>query len=1033
MRNLACLAATALLAACAHETQQPQMAARPIEPGDAAVIQPPEAPPQYVVGDPARPSPLTLLPIGDDAGGVIIEGQRFTLRPSGVRAAIDVADTPIQSAWHLPARLGGGYLFRARNALYRSDTFEGLLRPVVALPSDVAQVSFGPSAALVRADSGERWMIDLGTGKRLPIVPPGLLDVAALDDGRAAALVEGGALLVSGDGGAHWSDVSSRLRSPAKRLVVDGTTESDPGLWIETQAGQGARVMPGARVAEYDAVPPAPLPLTLRAKQPDWREEEPPIRRAVHLGAPFAEGAALVIASGDLDRIDLVTGAVEVVAAGKVPPDAVCAGTRTADDIVFTCGRSNGTAFVVAHALERAPAIEQTFQEAGRFVVSDDGGIAFLGSCDKPTTHDRHVACVRSPGGTWQQYDPDAGTDAGAQAPQGQVVRWIPRADGGAIAVVSGIGGVSNAWGLVDARTGELHAWPTDALTPMLQNALQQGAEASRGGAYDAWRLADRTWTTTPQGTLRGWASLTGGLGAIEVGVDGSVQTSAFTFDRISGAGVLALARLKDGRVWQTVDRGATWSEVAAPSASKPNGYLDAHACSMVGCDLAQWYRIGWAATPPSALRAPTNAPPAPRLDRAPPPAMTCRTSGDAKRASAPRGERSPDDLGLGASKVGVSDANGRIDFLRVAFGRKILGSVRDTDSSDDTSPRAIVHGPATQPGDDRLVVMSFNRDAMSLVRQVAFVSAFDPLGVVRRAPLAMSDILPAARAAGISVADALKDDPVPSAVVPATPLDAGGPDDLLVQFANGGVTLVQSSARAPRPRVAIEAGRGDEWRIVSAADLDGGAVAWLEEDSTGSARVMHLGSSGTPAPVFQLDAPPSGDLYPPNTDALAVGPRGELAVLRTPSGSEPPSALDPAVVVMPTAGATALAPWSTLTAADDPACKSDPGGWRATVQAMAPWLRLGGGADMRGPDDAPMLARVRWTASRVCLEAVELRGADTTVAPPPGNPQFGTAWDQPVESWIVARFAGGAAAGRVIVLQGAEMHQPLECTLATP
>jgi hypothetical protein len=155
--------------------------------------------------------------------------------------------------------------------------------------------------------------------------------------------------------------------------------------------------------------------------------------------------------------------------------------------------------------------------------------------------------------------------------------------------------------------------------------------------------------------------------------------------------------------------------------------------------------------------------------------------------------------------------------------------------------------------------------------------------------------------------------------------------------------------------------------------------------------------------------------------------------VLRTPSGSEPPSALDPAVVVMPTAGATPLAPWSTLTPADDPACKSDPGGWRATVQAIAPWLRLGGGADMRGPDDAPMLARVRWTASRVCLEAIELRGADTTVAPPPGNPQFGTAWDQPVETWVVARFAGGAAAGRVIVLQGAEMHQPLECTLAAP
>lgn len=1031
MRTRAWLATAGLLAACNHEAPAPVVASRPIEASRPPVAPAPQVPPQYVIGDPARLSALTLMPLGPDEGGVILEGFRFALRSGDVRAARDVADTPIQSGWRVPARLGGGFLFRTRNALYASDTFDALLRPIVALPSEVIQVSFAPSAALVRADTGERWMIDLATGKRLPITPPGLLDIAALDDGRAAALVEGGALVVSSDAGAHWVDVSQRLRSPARRVFADPAPGAEAGLWIETQAGLSARVMPGGRVAEYDSPPPSrPVP-PLRPRDPTWREDEAPLRRAVRAGAPFGDGSALVVASGDLVRVDLATGATETVVAGRLPPDATCAGTRTADDILFTCGHPGGGAFVVSHALERAPVIEQTFQEGGRFVVSDDGGVAFLGSCDRPSPRDGHMACVRGPDGTWQQYDPEAGVDAGATPVQ--VVRWIPRADGDAIAVVSGLGGVASAWGLVDGRTGQLHAWPPDALTSTLQSALQQASESSRGGAYDVARLADRTWTSTPQGTLRGWASLQGGTGAIEVGVDGSVQTSPFTFDRVSGAGALALARLRDGRVWQSVDRGATWVEVAAPSAVKPNGWLDVHACSLVGCDLAQWYRIGWAATPPVTLPPPSVAPPAPRPDRSPAPVMTCRAVGEVKRAAVPRRERSPEDLGLGATRVAVSDGSGRLDFLRLSFARRIVGTLRSTDSDAETAPRAIVHGPSTQAGDDRLVVLGPSRDVMSLVRQVAYVPAFDPLGSVRRSPLAMPDIVAAARAAGVDLATALQNDPIPSGVVPVTPLDGGVADDLIVQLALGGVALLRASqGPGARPRVAFEAGRGDDWRIVSGVDLDGDAAAWLEEDSSGQAHVVRVGSSSVPTQVYALDAPPGAELYPANVDALAVGPRGELAVLRVPSGAEPPSALDPALLVMPGAPAVPLAAWSTLLPADDPACKSDGAGWRATVQALGPWLRLAGSAELRGGDDAPMLARVRWSPARVCLEAVELRAPDTTV-PAPSTSQFGSAWDQPLETWIVARYAGGASAGRIAVTAGAELRQPLECTLGGP
>jgi hypothetical protein len=1028
--------ALAVLAACGPETiPAAHVASRPAPPAESDAATTPEAPPQYVVGDPTRPNTLTVLPAGEDAMGVVLEGVRFVLRGPTVRTSRDIAEVPLQSAWRIPTRMGGGFLFRARAALYASDSFEGLLRPVVALPADVADVSFAPKAALVRSDTGERWMIEPASGKRVPVSPAGLLEVAALDDGRALALVEGGQLLVSTDAGEHWADATASLRAPPKRVFVSRATATQKeALWVETQGATPFGLLPGGRLAAYDTLPTAEPAPSLRVKQPAWREEEPPLRRAMRSGAPSRDGSALVVASGDLVQVDVVSGAVDVVAAGKLPPDATCVATRTPDDVVFTCARMSGGSFVVAHALDRAPVVEQAFADAGRFVVSDDGGILWVGFCDKPMVGQHRVACVRSPGGGWQQYDLDAAGDAGT-GPTYNIVRWIPRADGGAIAVVGDIGGTANAWGLLDGRTGEVHAWPTDALSPTVRAALQNN-EGARGSPVDPARLADRSWTVTPQGTLRGWATLGNALGAVEVGVDGSLQTSPFTFERIASAGAIALARTREGRIWQTLDRGATWSEVAAPPAARPGGWVDPHACSLVGCDLGQWYRVGWAPTQPATQPAATTAPPAPRIEQSPAPKIACRVTGDVKRASMARDDRSPDDAGLGASRLAVSDAKGITDFVRLPFPRRIVGAVRETDPMDEAASRALVHGPATQPGDERLIVTSFNHDPMALVRQVAFVPAFDPLGPVRRGSIATRDLVVAGRGASIAQAELLREDPIPSATVPVTPVDAASPDDLLVQLAGGAIALERASSSATaRARVAYEAGRGDEWRILSAAALDGNGVAWLEEDSSGHARVLRLGGSAAPATAFEVDAPPTADLYPANLDALAVGPRGELALLRTPSGSEPPSAADPAVLLVPGAPALPLAPWSTLTSADDAACKADPAGWRVTVQTIAPWLRLDAAGDLRGMEDSFMLARVRWSPARACLEAVELRTQDVTVAPGGGAQpsQWGTAWDAPVESWAVVRFAGGASAGRVVVIPGAELRQSLECKLGAP
>jgi hypothetical protein len=1036
-------ASLALVSACAQETTRaPRLGAHAPPPLPSEATAPPETPAQYVVGDPVRPSSLTVLPVGDGAGvnaeamGVVLDGLRFVLRGSQVRTSRDVADPPLQSAWRVPARLGGGFLFRAHAELYASDSFDGLLRPVVSLPSDVADVAFAPKAVLVRAESGERWMIDPATGKRLPMMPPGLLQIAALDDGRAAALVEGGALLLSTDAGQHWTDATGRLGHPPVRVFVArrGTTHEE-SLWVETQGGGALGLVAGGRLAAFAALPPVEPAASLRPITAAWREEEPALRRAVRSGAPSRDGSALVMASGDLVRVDLASGAVDVVTAGKLPPDATCVATRTQDDVVFTCGRVAGASFVVAHALDHAPVVEQTFADgAGRFVVSDDGGILWVGGCERPSAGTHRVACVRAPGGgSWQEVNLDGPGDAGAATPF-DVVRWIPRADGGAIAIVSDIGGTANAWGLVDARTGEVHAWPLDALTPLVRAALQAG-EGSRLSAIDPTRLADRGWTVTPQGTLRGWAAAGNASAAVEIGVDGSFQTSPFAFERVASAGPLALARTREGRIWQTLDRGATWSEVAAPPAAKPGGWIDPHACSLVGCDLGAWYRVGWASTPPETQPPATVAPAAPRIEQSPAPILACRPTGDAKRVAVSRGERSPDDLGLGASHVAVADASGRTDFVRLVFPRRIVGAVRDTDAADEADARAMVHGPTTQPGDDRIVVSGFDKDPMALVRAVTFVPAFDPLGSLRRGSLAMRDLVVAERAAGVAQAEVLRDDPVPSGVVPATSADPSSPDDLLVQLAGGGVSLLSGSSRpTTRPRFAHEAGRSDEWRIVSAASLEGNGIAWLEEDASGEARALRLGAPAVPTVAFVLDAPPSADLYPANIDALAVGPRGDLGVVRAPSGGEAPSSADPAVLLVPGAPAIALAPWSTLAPADDPACKADPAGWRVTVQTIAPWMRLTASvADLRRMEDAFMLARLRWSPTRVCIEAVELRTEDMAVPSAGPTSPWGTPWDAPVESWVVVRFAGGTQAGRVVVFAGGELRQPLECKLGTP
>ena len=1028
---LVALASTSALFACAHDDLPPAAAPHATfvgpaaDSGDSAALLR-----MYVLGDPqgyrgASSGHAAFIALGgpDDGVGVIQEGLRLVNGASGLRAAAETTEPALSGGIRLPSHLGGGFLFQSTSALYTSPTFDGLLHPLVSLPGEIGGLSFGPAGILVRGSDGQRWYVDAKTGRAAAMNPPGLVDIASLPDGRAAAIAEFGSALISIDGGSRWQDVTHQLPGPPTNVLVVGDD-----LYFTTSAASNdvVRVDAGGALVTFDAMPPKDEPL-FRKRDPRWVDKyDSPLRRAIRLGVPLDDHTALVADGGNVDTVDMMTGELIDVSTGKLPPDAVCEAVRTHDDILFVCNVPSQPPFVASHVLADKPIIEQTFSSEGIFYAGDDGALAFGGPC-AANTPTLKMACVRTPSGTWEEYDLEQTSDAGDQA---DALRWIPRADGGVIAIVN-----TPKMGTIDAHTGEFRAW---------DEGVGQYSSAIRGttsGARDA-HIVDRNWTTTPSGGLRGW--LDGG--AIDISIEGNVTVSPFKFERngrLVPAGPYALAS-HEGRLWQTVDRGSSWVEVAAPLspatvASGKMGGVNAHTCSAVGCDLSNWYRIGWAAVPPSARPPPKLASAAPHLLAPVTPTLTCKVEGAAAVASVQHSDSSPEDLGLGLLRLPVA-ANSDQEHLHLVYSRVMLNPPHSTDATGDPSAeavRAILFGYSTSNDDsDRITVLGPNKDPLALKRMAAFVPAFDPQQIVRRATFGISDVVAAARGIGLGTADVLAEDPtIASSVVPVLATDPAQPSDLVLGGSSGMIAILHASNA--KPRVTMRVKRGDDAYITSAAALGVDELALLELDVDGTGHVMKWSGSSV-ADLFDVPASPSTDVYPANPDAIAVSARGDVAVLRTPSGGAPPTAADPALIFGMSGAPIALAPWSTMTLASDPACRalaalppSDPNsGWRAIVQTARPWISISAAGLALDPD-ALSLIRVRWTTTRVCLEAVEARLPISKIrTQQKSSDAAAVAVDVDAQTWLVARFTGTPSATRASIMLGSEMRQPFDCTM---
>lgn len=214
--------------------------------------------------------------------------------------------------------------------------------------------------------------------------------------------------------------------------------------------------------------------------------------------------------------------------------------------------------------------------------------------------------------------------------------------------------------------------------------------------------------------------------------------------------------------------------------------------------------------------------------------------------------------------------------------------------------------------------------------------------------------------------------------------------------------------------------GSEDRDRAVSRVAARGdGELLVLAEDGHCSGVVLAVGPRSSRR-LFALPRRLEGVGCPANRDVLALGPNGEVGVLRTPSGDEPASAKDPALLLLPGQPMRPLAPWDTLQSADTPACQQDPSGFRAILMTRSPWVSV---TDSEAPlvGTAGSMALVRWNPQRVCVEALETDAG--TWATDQGE----------MNTSVVARFDGTPAAARVGIARGSELQIPMTCTLLPP
>jgi hypothetical protein len=935
----------------------------------------------------------------------------------GLDGSLETAPTPgddaLMGAVPVPAHLGGGFIFWNSDALYRARTFTGALEPIAPLTTNAIGVEFGPSSLLLFTPEGPPRAYALEPpGRRVPLSPHGALEIAAADAERALAFDATGRSLATIDGGRSWRDVTAELGEFTYGVREEGhevafVLGQNVGAWLERDGAFVRRPFP------YNTAPQENKSLHL-------------LKSAVSNGLPLPGAHALVLDGAGPWDVNLASGQVVPILA-KRPYGNGCEPVSTEERGLFFCfddAARDKTTTVISRALSEHPEVEKIFRGRPPFAIKGDM-LVVGASCSGDRVNG--VACARSPAratGSRERGQPSAWVEANIQAALGatwQLLYWVPKANGGVAAIVSEQkpSGPSPKAALIDAENGRVTPFdlPLDRAAP--------------GG----FARPIRNFVVLEDGTLRGFTNTS----AFSVDATGHVSTSVRTFKRVRNAGAFALAEADDSRLWQTTDYGERWVEVARPpfepELPPAESFRDvprSFACSPVGCvlehesGLGSWLRFGWPTDPPRAPAAPAQRtiPPlaSPPPQTTPPrPKLRCVESSPPKPSGRPllslrdaSGKSGTDDSG----KSGAGSA--RKPSATVTMNVKYLDIFAD--AGEGFGLRAILHASAPRKAALEHAFEPFA--ATKAPFDVEFLEPFDPTGRTLKTTgsLAPWTGLLNERATNGQRSGLVFYPGVGSArpVLARAPAQADG-----VLLIDGDFSFWASHAgqiRPIHPGCLAESGYVDGRGGLFVACVN--RVGATQIDDFGHARtVLSLPN----AKRVRSRSHPGMSFFEParrlltNPDAIAVAPAEKLGILRLASGSEPATLDAPAWLLSADGAPVELAPWSSLELATSPACaKGD--GYRALVQTEVPWIEVEG-AKFSGREPG-MSAIVRWSAERVCLEAVELGLRDQADGP---------SARVPMQVTIVARFTTkDSSAAFVGTGTTASVREAAKCELVT-
>ncbi|WP_438031704.1 hypothetical protein [Sorangium sp. So ce204] len=1059
---MAPLLAALALAACG--------AAEPAAAPHGALEPPPRAPSTVALG-PARYVAQPYFGLvervvidGREVDRAIVNGQRAELHgldrldPLGADRVV-LAGGAAFPAWARPGGRAAGvarvapaarYLFWSGGDIYAAESFGGELRKLATLPGDVAS-AFPWLDGIGLLTAAGSFVVQGASGALRPLGAPSLVAAAAASERRALVLTVFGRALLTLDAGASYRDVTAEL---GDAIALDVRGEE---IVASLAFGLERAVEPSGRLGEPRArrAPPE------AGVDPGWLGRAPfqQLAEAVASGLPLADGGAALAVDGLIGRVDLATGRASSVA--PLPPGSgECAPFRAGDALLAVCAGPERASVVDLSSDARALRVERSFEllpeparETDRFVGVDGEALGYVGPCEgrpRPridlralsqqgalggdATQQSAVFCVRRGPGDWVEHRLDA-------ADASDVLAWIPRRGGGAVALI--------------ARPG---TFLPDGERVEVRGALRV-VRLARGEPPLLWppygeeqaELLSRALAARADGAIEGWLPVHGYAAdpaPITIDPAGRLRRRAVPARArsIAASGPFALAETEDGELFETIDRGQRWAPVAPPPGG---GAARLDACSAVGCSLGTFLRLGWASAPRSgggggaggraasppgaALSEPPLARPAPDRDRAarppaPPPLarLACSFAGPLDAA------RVPESSGFGAvaappSRMAGTLRLGTLGMLALpSFNVGQPGSV----------------GPS---GGGGLPGSSF-ADA-----ELAWIAPLDLRAEIHRAtvPLASAGLLQLAYRpyeAPIGLVIDREGRVAPVAAGPAEACLAGLLDAARVTRPVGGC--------APQPAIGVDLG---DRAVFLSPRHDGLAVSSVDlRGARGEAPLARPAGGGPPPAIRELHVQRTARAAAAQRARFAFGAGARAGapvfVAVAGDGGAVLSVVDP---VLGTLGPEeALAPLGALGAGGDPACAPRAFDARVVlsfdteiglVPGALPGITAAGTAGV---------AVIRWSRERACLDAVELVVRDERY-------EGGLGFYEPpgVVKKLIARFAGPtpaaplgayakggrggpspAAARRsepveragggtlALVLQGQEIRQPVEC-----